>query len=47
LWRINARGYRYYRCAGSQPLRKGCGAPMIPAVDLENMVNVRMFLNEA
>jgi hypothetical protein len=35
----------YYRCSGAQPTRKGCGAPLIPAAELERMVDMRMWLN--
>jgi DNA invertase Pin-like site-specific DNA recombinase len=37
----------YYRCSGAQPTRKGCGAPIINAAELENMVTMRMYFNEA
>jgi dihydroorotate dehydrogenase len=42
---VGVGSYRraYYRCVGAQPTRKGCGAPLMLAEELEGMVNRRMF----
>lgn len=39
MYRVkNRQGHLYYRCAGRSPQRKGCGAPLIPMADLDNLV---------
>jgi DNA invertase Pin-like site-specific DNA recombinase len=44
LYRINARGFLYYRCHGSGPQRHGCGN-MIPLAELDDTVTEAMESN--
>jgi DNA invertase Pin-like site-specific DNA recombinase len=44
MYRIDARGYPYYRCTGHGPQRKGCGF-MVPVSALDELVTDEMLSN--